>query len=70
MTGSGYAEQKRIIERILRAHRGLFWWPRVDTSPPNAGGEGSIPSQGAEIPRASWPKKIKHETKAILQQIQ
>ena len=22
----------------------------------NAGGEGSIPSQGAKIPHASWPK--------------
>lgn len=44
LTSSGYAEQKGIIERILRAHRGLFWWPKVDTSPPSAGGEGSIPS--------------------------
>ena len=29
----------------------------VKTSPSNAGGEGSIPAQGANIPRASQPKK-------------
>ena len=28
----------------------------VKTSPSNAGGEGSIPGQGAKIPHASWPK--------------
>ena len=28
----------------------------VKTSPSNAGGAGSIPGQGAEIPHASWPK--------------
>ena len=28
----------------------------VDTSPSNARGAGSIPSQGAESPHALWPK--------------
>ena len=33
----------------------------VRTSPSSAGGAGSIPSQGANIPHASlWPKKPKH----------
>ena len=31
--------------------------PVVKTLPSNAGGEGSIPGQGAKIPHASWPKK-------------
>ena len=30
--------------------------PVVKTSPSNAGGVGSIPGWGAEIPHASWPK--------------
>ena len=30
--------------------------PVVKTLPPNAGGTGLIPSWGAKIPRASWPK--------------
>ena len=30
--------------------------PVVKTLPSNAGGEGSIPGQGAKIPHASWPK--------------
>ena len=30
--------------------------PAVKISPPNAGGSGSIPGQGAKIPHASWPK--------------
>ena len=30
--------------------------PAVKTSPSNAGGVGSIPGQGAEIPHASGPK--------------
>ena len=30
--------------------------PVVEILSSNAGGEGSIPSQGAEIPHASWPK--------------
>ena len=28
----------------------------VKSSPSNAGGEGSIPSRGAEIPHALWPE--------------
>ena len=35
---------------------GLPGSPVVRTSPSNAGGLGSIPSQGAKIPNASWPK--------------
>ena len=38
----------------------------VKTSPFSAGGAGSIPGQGAKIPHASWPKKPKHKTEAIL----
>ena len=30
--------------------------PLIKTSPSNAGGEGSIPGQGAKIPHALWPK--------------
>ena len=30
--------------------------PVVKNSPFNAGGAGSIPSQGTKIPHASWPK--------------
>ena len=30
--------------------------PVVKTLPSNAGGVGSTPGQGAEIPHASWPK--------------
>ena len=40
--------------------------PEVKSSPPNAGGAGSIPGWGAKIPHASWPKKPKHKTEAIL----
>ena len=40
--------------------------PVVKTSSSNAGGEGLIPGQGARVPHASWPKKPKHKTEAIL----
>ena len=44
--------------------------PGINTLPFNAGGAGSIPSQGAKIPLASWPKKTpKHKTGIILSQI-
>ena len=33
----------------------------VKTSLSNAGGAGSIPSQGAKNPHALWPKKIKQK---------
>ena len=33
--------------------------PVVKTSPSNIGGVGLIPGQGAKIPHASWPEKIK-----------
>ena len=33
----------------------------VKTLPSNEAGVGSIPSQGAKTPYASWPKKRKHE---------
>ena len=38
----------------------------VKTLPSNAGGVGSIPGRGAKIPQALGPKKLKHETEAIL----
>ena len=33
----------------------------VKTSPSSAGGEGSIPGQGAKIPHASRPKNVKQK---------
>ena len=36
----------------------------VKTLPSNEGGVGSIPSQGAKTPYASWPKKMKHENRS------
>ena len=43
--------------------------PVVKASLSNAEGAGSIPAQGAGIPHASQPKKPKHKTEAIVQQI-
>ena len=43
--------------------------PAVKTLPSNAGVTGSIPGQGAKTLRAS-AKNPKHETEAILKQIQ
>ena len=40
--------------------------PVVNSLPSNAGGTGSIPGQGAKIPRASQPKNLEHKTEAIL----
>ena len=40
--------------------------PVVKTLPSSAGGAGSIPGGGARIPHASWPKKPKCKTEAIL----
>ena len=40
--------------------------PVVRTLPSSAGGVGLILGQAAKIPHGSWPKKSKHETKAIL----
>ena len=40
--------------------------PVLKTSPSNAEGAGSIPSQGTKIPHASQPKKSQHQTETIL----
>ena len=41
--------------------------PAVKTLPSKAGGTGLIPTQGAKIPHASWPKtQKKHKREAIL----
>ena len=40
--------------------------PVVKILPSYEGAVGSIPGQGTKIPRASWPKKQKHKTEAIL----
>ena len=40
--------------------------PVVNISPSKARGVGSIPGWGAKILYASWPKKQKHKTEAIL----
>ena len=37
--------------------------PVVKISPSNTGGVGSIPGQGAKIPRASWPKSKNRKQK-------
>ena len=44
--------------------------PVVKTPPSNAGGEGSVPGQGAKISRASWLKNPKHNTETIQWKIQ
>ena len=49
---------------------GLPDGPVVKTLPCKLGGAGSIPGQEAKIPHALQPKKPKHKTKTILQQIQ
>ena len=41
----------------------------VKISPAIAVGVGSVPSQGAEIPHASWPRKQDIKTETTLQQI-
>ena len=38
----------------------------VKTSPPNAGGAGSIPGGGGKIPHAWWPKNQNIKAEAIL----
>ena len=48
---------------------GLPGSPVVKTSHSNAGGVGSLPGWGADIPHAP-PKKSKHRTEAIMWQIQ
>ena len=40
---------------------GLPWW-FSKTLPSNAQGTGLIPDQGAKIPHALWPKKLKNKT--------
>ena len=40
--------------------------PMGKTSLPNAGDAGSIPGQGAKTLHASWAKKPKHKTEAVL----
>ena len=41
---------------IKMVERDFPYGPVVKTSSSNAGGIGSIPSQGAKITHASWPK--------------
>ena len=52
-----------LLKRIIQDFPG---GPAVKTSPSNAGGVGSIPGWGANIPHASQPKKPKHKTEAVL----
>ena len=40
--------------------------PVVKASLPNTGGACLIPGQGAKTPHASWARKPKHETEAVL----
>ena len=58
---------QHLHEEEFPSQETIFWdfpgGPVVKTSPSSAGGVGSIPSWGAKIPHASWPK---HKTEAIL----
>ena len=49
---------KRWTTNVTEKHidRHFPGGPVVKTLPSNAGGAGSIPGRGAEIPHASWPK--------------
>ena len=51
------------IEKQELMNRDLPGSPMVKTSPSNAGGLGSIPSPGAKISVASWPKNQKIKQK-------
>ena len=59
-----------VSDDLLKSKEGLPWWPSGEDFLPIAGGAGSIPGQGAEIPQASQPKKKKkfpkHKTETIL----
>ena len=55
---------------LLSGGRDFPAGPVVKNLPSNAGEAGLIPGQGTKIPHASGPKKTKHKTEAILQQIQ
>ena len=54
---------KMLLFKML--YRGLPWSSSGKDLTFNAGGTGSMPTLGATIPRASWPKKPKHETEAV-----
>ena len=49
-----------VSDDLLKSKEGLPWWPSGEDFLPIAGGAGSIPGQGAEIPQASQPKKKKN----------
>ena len=49
-----------------KAHRDFPGGPVVKTLPSSTGVVGLIPGQGAKMPHASWPKRPKHKTEAIL----
>ena len=38
----------------------------LEALPPNAGGTGSLPGQGAKIPYALWPKRPNQKSETIL----
>ena len=68
-------ERKRKKDRERGAIKTKAHWdfpggPVVKTLPSSAGVVGLIPGQGAKMPHASWPKRPKHKTEPILQQIQ
>ena len=55
---------------LLSGGRDFPAGPVVKTLPSNSWGAGLIPVKVTKIPNASGPKKTKHKTEAILQQIQ
>ena len=60
-----------MIAQFLKAPLGYSPGdPVVKTSPSDAGSVDSIPGQGGKTPQDLEPKKPKHRTETILQQIQ
>ena len=54
-----------LLGTFKRPDQGLPW-QSSKTPPSNVGGADLIPGWGVKIPHASWPKKPKHKTEAIL----
>ena len=52
----GRSTKSKIFLLVITLQGDFSGGPVVRTSPSSAGGAGSIPSWGAKIPHASWPK--------------
>ena len=62
----GMLLKSKNIELCSRKGRDFPGSPVVKTSPSNAEGAGLIPGWGAKVPNASWPRKPRHKTEAML----